>query len=120
MAEMPASTMLSGVAKSGSPISRWTIFLPWASRRLALASTSNAPSVPSRDMRSAKRIAATLESYLVHAQQRAAIDAERLPGDVARRLRTQERACGGKLRGVPKAPQRRVGGGQIELPDAVG
>src|SRR5256885_4085931 len=50
---MPASTMLSGVAKSGSPISRWTIFLPSASSLRARASTSNAPSVPSRVMRSA-------------------------------------------------------------------
>src|SRR2546421_11332992 len=49
--------MLSGVAKSGSPISRWTILLPSASSLRALASTSNAPSVPRRDMRSAKRIA---------------------------------------------------------------
>src|SRR3989475_12370360 len=49
--------MLSGVAKSGSPISRWTIRLPSASSLRALASTSNAPSVPRRDMRSANRIA---------------------------------------------------------------
>src|SRR2546429_8189423 len=52
--------MLSGVAKSGSPISRWTIRLPSASSLRALARTSNAPSVPSRDMRSAKRIAALM------------------------------------------------------------
>src|SRR5579859_6034328 len=54
--------MLSGVAKSGSPISRCTICLPSASSRRALASTSNAPSVPRRDMRSAKRIVMP-ESY---------------------------------------------------------
>src|SRR5579859_2846196 len=54
--------MLSGVAKSGSPISRWTTCLPSASSRRALASTSNAPSVPKRDMRSAKRIVMP-ESY---------------------------------------------------------
>src|SRR5579859_2471716 len=54
--------MLSGVAKSGSPISRCTICLPSASSRRAFASTSNAPSVPRRDMRSAKRIVMP-ESY---------------------------------------------------------
>src|SRR5262245_7620996 len=46
--------MCAGVSKSGSPISRWTISRPWRSRALARASTSNADSVPSRDMRCAK------------------------------------------------------------------
>src|SRR5205823_5859315 len=41
--------------KSGSPISRWMTSRPCASSMRAWASTSNAPSVPSRDMRSAKR-----------------------------------------------------------------
>src|SRR2546428_2941031 len=45
--------MCSGVSKSGSPISRWMISLPWRSRALAFASTSNADSVPSRPIRSA-------------------------------------------------------------------
>src|SRR2546428_9831367 len=56
--------MLSGVAKSGSPISRWTILLPSASSLRALASTSNAPSVPRRDMRSAKRMAVLTKEIL--------------------------------------------------------
>src|SRR6266851_3780035 len=65
MAPIPASTMLSGVAKSGSPISRWTMRLPSASSLRARASVSNAPSVPRRDMRSANRTAVLirLESY---------------------------------------------------------
>src|SRR5438046_7421356 len=53
--------MLSGVAKSGSPISRCTMCLPSASSLRALASTSKAPSVPSRDMRSAKRTAVLID-----------------------------------------------------------
>src|SRR5438552_19070849 len=53
--------MLSGVAKSGSPISRCTMCLPSASSLRALARTSKAPSVPSRDMRSAKRTAVLID-----------------------------------------------------------
>src|SRR6266851_8749284 len=49
--------MCAGVAKSGSPISRWMIFRPVASSARALASTSNADSVPSRDIRPASRVA---------------------------------------------------------------
>src|SRR5579859_6291522 len=45
--------MWSAVGKSGSPISRWMMLLPVASRALARASTSKADSVPSLDMRSA-------------------------------------------------------------------
>src|SRR5277367_6758916 len=52
---MPASTMSFGVSKSGSPISRWTISLPWRSRARALFSTSKAVSVPRRDILSARR-----------------------------------------------------------------
>src|SRR5258707_13928470 len=52
--------MCAGVSKSGSPISRWTISLPCRSRALARASTSKADSVPSRDMRPATFMAATI------------------------------------------------------------
>src|SRR5512132_2273667 len=45
--------MWAGVAASGSPISRWTTSTPAASSARALASTSNADSVPSLPMRSA-------------------------------------------------------------------
>src|SRR5258706_11650300 len=45
--------MFIGVSKSGSPISRWTMSFPCASRARALARTSNAVSVPRRLMRSA-------------------------------------------------------------------
>src|ERR1700737_4030528 len=99
---MPASTMLSGVAKSGSPISRWTIFLPPASSRRALASTSNAPSVPRRDIRSAKRI--DMLGMLVDADQRAAVDAQRLPGDVGGLPSTEERASAAELERLAEAP----------------
>src|SRR2546430_10799311 len=49
--------MCAGVSKSGSPISRWTISRPARSSALALASTSNADSVPSLAMRAAMFIA---------------------------------------------------------------
>src|SRR4029453_12701726 len=52
--------MCLGVSKSGSPISRWMISLPCRSRALARANTSNADSVPSRDMRSAKFIVSAI------------------------------------------------------------
>src|SRR5256886_12850727 len=52
--------MLSGVAKPGSPISRCTMRLPSASSFRARASTSKAPSVPSRDILSANRTAVLL------------------------------------------------------------
>src|SRR6266498_5304955 len=45
--------MWGAVSKSGSPISRWTTVRPCASRARALASTSKADSVPSRDWRAA-------------------------------------------------------------------
>src|SRR5262249_38535302 len=48
--------MCRGVSKSGSPISKWTTSFPVASKVRALTSTSNAVSVPSRDIRSANRM----------------------------------------------------------------
>src|ERR671936_21444 len=80
--------MLSGVAKSGSPISRWTISRPSASRRLARAKTSKAPSVPRRDIRSANLTG----MLLVHAAEHAAVDRDRLPCDVAGLLGAEKRA----------------------------
>src|SRR5688572_28284690 len=53
MARLPASLMCGGVGKSGCPISRWMMLLPCASSARARARTSNADSVPIRDMRSA-------------------------------------------------------------------
>ena len=47
-ASQAAFLMLSGVSKSGSPISRWMTLLPCASRARARTRTSNAVSVPSR------------------------------------------------------------------------
>ena len=44
MASTPASTMCSGVANPGWPISRWTISRPSRSNAVALASTAYAPS----------------------------------------------------------------------------
>src|SRR5260370_20546370 len=123
--------MLSGVAKSGSPISRWTICLPSASRRRALASTSNALSVPRRDMRSAnlivtfgmlmdppphdvgrspptaKRLRVGGETRSVHTQERAAVDAERLAGDVPRLFRAEERARRAELGRFAEPSHRR-------------
>src|SRR5258708_20725955 len=113
MAEIPASTMLSGVAKSGSPISRWTMRLPAASRRRALARTSNALSVPSRDMRSANLIAT--ERILMNSEQCAAVDAKRLPGDVARLLRTKKGAGRAELGRIAQPTHRRAGGGELDL-----
>src|SRR4030088_3021793 len=96
--------MLSGVAKSGSPISRWTMRLPSASSRRALASTSKAPSVPNRVMRSAKRIT---ELILVDAEQRSAVHAQRLTGDVAGLPRAEECAGRAELFRITKALHRR-------------
>src|SRR5580704_15196842 len=45
--------MCLGVAKSGSPISRWMMSRPSASRARARTSTLKAPSTPSRSMREA-------------------------------------------------------------------
>src|SRR5207253_4739295 len=54
--------MWVGVSKSGSPISRWMTLRPFASSARARASTSNADSVPRRDMREAREgLAATTE-----------------------------------------------------------
>src|SRR6266852_764392 len=60
MARLAASRIWAGVSKSGSPISRWSISLPCRSSALARASTSKADSVPSRDMRSATFMVATI------------------------------------------------------------
>src|SRR5258707_13418772 len=105
--------MLSGVAKSGSPISRWTMRLPSASRRRALARTSNALSVPSRDMRSANLIAT--ERILMNSEQCAAVDAKRLPGDVARLLRTKKGAGRAELGRIAQPTHRRACGGELDL-----
>src|SRR3990170_2850261 len=51
-ARTPASTMCGGVGKSGWPSSRWTMCRPSLSRRVAAASTSNAPSLVRRPTRS--------------------------------------------------------------------
>src|SRR6267143_1675393 len=107
MAEIPASTMLSGVAKSGSPISRWTICFPSASRRRALASTSNALSVPKRDMRSANFI--VIFGMLMDTEKGAAVDAQRLAGDVARLPGAEERAGRPELGRVAQPSHRRGG-----------
>src|SRR5258708_5809279 len=120
--------MLSGVAKSGSPISRWTILLPSASRRRAFARTSNALSVPSRDIRSANFIV----TILVDSEKRTAIDAQRLPCDVARLLRAKKGAGRTELRRIAQPTHGRSGGllfdpllrvgarGRRDLPDPVG
>src|SRR5207237_4642328 len=89
-----ASTMLSGVAKSGSPISRWTMSRPWASRRRALARTSKAPSVPMWSIRSANLIGIP---GLVHAFGRAAVDHDGLAGQVAGVPRADEGTDGPEL-----------------------
>src|SRR5664279_2723913 len=60
-----ASTMFPGVSKSGSPISRWTICLPWRSNARARTRTSNALSVPSRDIRLARCSFAGAETVTV-------------------------------------------------------
>src|SRR5690348_9012699 len=98
MAPIAASTMLSGVAKSGSPISRWTMRLPSASSLRARASVSNAPSVPRRDIRSANRNVVLTVRILVDADQRSAVDTKRLACDVSGVAGAQERARGADLR----------------------
>src|SRR5258706_15796118 len=105
--------MLSGVAKSGSPISRWTILLPSASSRRAFARTSKALSVPRCDMRSANLIAT--ERILMNSEQCAAIHAQRLPRDVARLLRAKKGASRAELRGIAQPTHRRAGGGELDL-----
>src|SRR5207302_3021137 len=52
-ARSAASTIFGGVGKSGSPISRWMMLRPCASSLRALASTSNAVSVPISSIRRA-------------------------------------------------------------------
>src|SRR5690242_3136148 len=99
--------MLSGVAKSGSPISRWTMSRPWASSRRALASTSKAPSVPMWSMRSANLIG--MGTALVDALGLAAIDHDRLAGQEARVVRAQERAHGAELGRVADAAHGNAG-----------
>src|SRR5919204_2361605 len=53
MARSAASTMLGGVGKSGSPISRWMMLRPLDSSARARASTSKAVSVPISPIRAA-------------------------------------------------------------------
>ena len=53
MAALAAARTFAGVSKSGSPIWRWMIERPVASRARALAATSNALSVPIESMRAA-------------------------------------------------------------------
>src|SRR5215470_13686526 len=113
--------MLSGVAKSGSPISRCTTWRPTASRPRARASTSNAPSVPSRSIRSAKRI----PMVSVNPPQGPAVDTDGLARDVARLARAEERARRPELVRVPDAPRRDaprdvVQAARVQLVDAVG
>src|SRR5690242_18288996 len=108
MAPIAASTMLSGVAKSGSPISRCTMRLPSDSSLRARARTSNAPSVPSRFILSAKRTAVLAMSprILMNADERAAIDAQRLACYVRGLPGAQEYASGGELLGRAEAAHR--------------
>src|SRR2546423_968655 len=113
--------MLSGVAKSGSPISRWTTWRPAASRRRALASTSNAPSVPSRSMRSAKRMPMTS----VNPHERAAVHADGLARDVGGLPGAEEGADGAELGGLADPaggdrPAHAEGVAPRPLPDASG
>src|SRR5258706_10304050 len=105
--------MLSGVAKSGSPVSRWTILLPSASSRRAFARTSNALSVPRCDMRSANLIAT--ERILMNSEQSAAVDAQRLPGDVARLLRAKKGAGSAELRRIAQPTHGCAGRGELDL-----
>src|ERR1700736_1713324 len=107
MAEMPASMMLSGVEKSGSPISRWTMRLPSASRRRAFASTSNALSVPRRDIRSANLMATI--GMLMDPAEGSTVHADRLAGDVSGLLRAEEGARGAELRRIAEPAHRRRG-----------
>src|SRR5215469_969062 len=111
--------MLSGVAKSGSPISRWTTRRPPASRWRALASTSNAPSVPSRSIRLAK----WMPMCSVNPPESAAVDPDRLAGDVGGMARTEERAGGAELLRVAHPAGRdgpyRLDGVGVQLSDPV-
>src|ERR1700722_13897700 len=66
---MPASTTFFGVSKSGSPISRWTMSLPWRSSARALFKTSKAVSVPRRDMRCASFSSYCVEVSIVVSEQ---------------------------------------------------
>src|SRR2546430_11807239 len=120
MAATAASVMLSGVAKSGSPISRWTTCLPSASSRRARASTSNALSVPRRSMRSANR----MPMSSMNPTQGAAVDADGLAREVAGLHRAEEGAGRAQLRRVAQPAGRDAARHllqvRVELPDAVG
>src|SRR5437868_5951068 len=87
--------MLSGVGKSGSPISRWTMLRPWASRPRAFASTSKAPSVPRLFIRSAKRI--DIFPSLENRPAGGAVDDDGLAADVGRAGGTQESTQGAQF-----------------------
>src|SRR5260370_21948112 len=89
------------------------MLLPSSSRRRALARTSNALSVPRCDMRSANLIAT--ERILMNSEQCAAVDAKRLPGDVARLLRTKKGAGRAELGRIAQPTHWRAGGGELDL-----
>src|SRR5215472_6445310 len=104
--------------------------LPSASSLRARARTSKAPSVPSRDMRSAKCTAVFAISIriLVDAEERAAVDSKRLAGDESRLARAEERACRANLLRLTQTLERHTRGpgihvaqpGQRVGPDGVG
>src|SRR5205807_2595576 len=103
--------MLSGVGKSGSPISRWTTRMPCFSRALARASTSKAPTVPIRLMRwvNFKAILLGVES------RAAAVDHDRLASDISGLRRAEVGAEPAHLGGVAVAPHRQLRGAPLEL-----
>src|SRR5437588_592764 len=97
--------MLSGVGKSGSPISRWMTLRPCASRLRALARTSKAPSVPMLSIRWANLIVNPC-SLSKDAPAGGAVDDDGLPADVAGAARAEEGADRGELRRLAVAPHR--------------
>src|SRR3982074_3182168 len=115
---MPGSMMLSGVEKSGSPISRWTMRLPSASRRRAFASTSKALSVPRRVIRSANLMVTF--GMLMDPKEGSTVDADRLAADVSRLLRAKEGTRGAELRRIAEPAHRRARGHPADLLVRVG
>src|SRR6185312_683421 len=95
---MPASTMCSGVPKSGSPISRWITRRPDASSAFARASTSKAVSVPSRPMLSASF------SAMVAPFARSVAELDPPPVDVLLQLLAQSRVEGRRLVRLQRLP----------------
>src|SRR5262252_3955337 len=95
--------------------------LPAASRPRARARTSKAPSVPSRCIRFVRRIPIAS----VNASECAAVDSDRLPGDVGSLPRAEERADGPELSRVADAAGRDAPGdilkaAAVELMYAIG